>query len=326
MKKVPTSGVKAHPDGNDYLSDVNTHNSDTNYRSDSEASVDFVASAKNLENGFKYKFRVLRQAYEDRLVNLSQIVETSCQALITEEIGTEMRKDATTLGYLPAHLSEVFSNHLNDERERYLADTLSKLNALEFQVARKNEIVDESIAKMEKMESEISRCRHRELEVDPMRQRLSELEEHFRKLEQDSKEEVVSLSRRNEELTRENHKLTFELNDVKSALDTHTTQHEIQQTDLRHNKTEYMELEKHCHRLEREVTRLSDVETANEELLGKMTKYTEEREAMKEEIGEYRLQLRQAADELMKCQSVIDEHVKNEEENKVQQLLFDIFF
>lgn len=318
MRRVPTSGVKAHPDGNDYLSDVNTHNSDTNYRSDSEASVDFVASAKNLENGFKYKFRVLRQAYEDRLVNLSQIVETSCHALITEEVGAEMRNDATTLGFLPAHLSEVFSNHLNDERERYLADTLNKLNALEFQVARKNEIVDESVAKLEKMEIEISRCRHRELEVDPMRQRLAELEEQFQKLGHDSKEEAGALTRRNEELTRENHKLISELSDLKSTLDTHSSQYEIHQSDIRNRNTEFMELEKHCHRLEREVSRLSDVESTNAELVVKVRKYSEDRDAAKEEIGEYRLQLRQAADELTKCQSVIDEHVRNEEENKVR--------
>lgn len=45
---------------------------------------------------------------------------------------------------------------------------------------------------------------------------------------------------------------------------------------------------------------------------------------LREEIAEYRQQLKQAADELNKCQITIDAHVRTEEANKV--LLHCIFF
>ena len=248
MSKIPTSGVKAHPDGNEYLSDVNTHNSDINYRSDSEVSADFVASAKTLEHGFRYKFRILRQAYEDRLVNLSQIVETSCGALISEEIGHEMRNDATTLGYLPAHLAEVFNSHLHDEREAFLAETLKRLKTLELQASRKDEIVDETLAKMEKMEAEMNACRHRELEVEPMRYRLTELEQQLHVLQRESKAEAAELTQKNEALRRENQQLSASLTEMRSVLEVHSSQKDAHQSDLLLTKNEFAEMEKHCHR------------------------------------------------------------------------------
>lgn len=228
MSKIPTSGVKAHPDGNDYLSEVNTHNSDLNYRSDSDASADFIASARTLEQGFKYKFRILRNAYEERLVNLSQIVESSFGALINEEIGSEMRNDPTTLGYLPAHLAEVFTSHLHDEREAFLADTLQKLSHLEAQAARKDEIVDETLAKMERLQAEVNESRHKELEMDPLRYRLKELE--------------TEVTRRKNE----NDHLAAELRKAQTALDSHSSQQDMHETYIKTRRSEFMDLEQHC--------------------------------------------------------------------------------
>ena len=316
-KKVPTSGVKAHPDGTEYLSDVNTHASEGNYRSDSEASVDFVTSARNIEDIFKYKYRVLRQAYEDRLSNLSNVVENTCGALMHEEIGTEMSRDATTLGYLPAHLAEVFTNHLNDEREHYLSDTLNKLKALEFQSARRNEIVDTNIVKMKNLEKEISECRHRELEVEPLRYHARDLEEQIKALKRDHKHEIDELTHRNESLTLENHKLDSDLELAQSALQNNHSEYESRVSDVKKKNNEFLELEKHCNRLERELARVGEVDALNEEFQLKLKKCVQERDVLRDEVGSYRRQLKDAADELMKCQVVIDEHVQSEEANKV---------
>ena len=44
------------------------------------------------------------------------------------------------------------------------------------------------------------------------------------------------------------------------------------------------------------------------------------RDVLRDEVGDYRHQLKQAADELSKCQLAIDAHAKNEEANKVMHL------
>ncbi len=290
-----------------YLSDVNTQNSRN--RSDSEASSDFVVSAQNLEHIFKQKYKILRQAYEDRLAGLSQVVEDTCAAVLTDEVGLEMRNDPLSVGFLPAHLAEVFTTYLQSERELYVNELILKLSSMELQLSRKNEIIETQGQKIEKLDAELSQFRHQQLEIEPARLRQIHTEETLKSVSAQSKLEIQELSSKNGILLQTNQTLEAALAEHKRSLEEKNVEINRLQTELL-NKTQLAsDLQLSRDVFDKDINSLRGVEKSYAVL---QREYT----TVQTEISEYKVRLNAAADELTRCQGVINEFMAAEKMNK----------
>lgn len=119
-----------------YLSDVPTHHSTP----PSEVSQDLVASTKILENHFKEKFLSLRNAYEQRIKQLHEVIMKLYHNISQDEVLQQMKQDPTSSLFIPTHFQELFHQHLTDEREQYLHQTLQKNYLLETEINRLKKI------------------------------------------------------------------------------------------------------------------------------------------------------------------------------------------
>ena len=75
-----------------------------------------------MEQSFKDKYEIMKRAYESRIEQLSQVIQETCQQLLSDEILANMKGDPTSQDYIPAHLQELLSSHIHGERERYIHD------------------------------------------------------------------------------------------------------------------------------------------------------------------------------------------------------------
>lgn len=136
-----------------YLSDVPTHRS----ASPSEVSQDLIVSTKALEHHFKEKYSVLRNAYEDRIKRLSEIITATCRTLLSDEIIQEMKLDKVSSVFVLSHASEIIDRHLESDRETYINELLEKISQQDIMLRKKNKdllALRESAAKVEKDQQE----------------------------------------------------------------------------------------------------------------------------------------------------------------------------
>jgi hypothetical protein len=137
-KKVESSrgeGSNSHNSGaftmsDGYLSDVPTHHSNAG----SEVSQDLIASTKMLENHFKERYQMLRNAYEQRIKQLTGVVQNMCSSFYNDELLQQLKSDRTSAFFIPSHLNEIVENHLHSEREKYVQELLQKNSTLEAEL------------------------------------------------------------------------------------------------------------------------------------------------------------------------------------------------
>ena len=113
-----------------YISDVPTHHSNAA----SEISQDLIASTKVLESHFKEKYQILRKAYEQRIKQLSDVIQNMCSAFYADELLQQMKNDKTSALFIPSHLNEVIDHHLQSEREKYVQELLLRTSSLELEL------------------------------------------------------------------------------------------------------------------------------------------------------------------------------------------------
>ena len=73
----------------------------------------------------------LREAYNNRLSELSATVEELCSELLSDEVIAQMRIDSTTKAFLPAHLSEIIDLHLRNEKENTISNLMMQNSYLQ---------------------------------------------------------------------------------------------------------------------------------------------------------------------------------------------------
>lgn len=195
------TGQSEQFDGGDgYLSDVPTQASNV---PSEDASHDLIFSARMLEQSFKDRYRVLRAAYEQRIRQLSDVIQDACAALFSDELLNEMKSDKTTSAFIPAHLSELLDRHLQSERERYIHQILTHMSIVDVDLAKAKEKSTAQQQRISKLEAEVARGRRVELSMEPLKEKLSTAERELEEIKlnnEDLRQTIGDLRHINTEL------------------------------------------------------------------------------------------------------------------------------
>lgn len=188
--------VASHDANDGYISDVPSQAS----FAQSDVSNDLIVSTKVLEKHFKDKYNALKQAYEQRIRQLSDVVHETCNNLITDEILMEMKNDKTSSAFIPAHLSEVINSHLESERERFIHSIVTKVASLELDLSKSAATNKSLTQKISHLEKELVKGRQCEQELPPLKEKLKNLEHQYRDLISQTDKEISDLKSRNADL------------------------------------------------------------------------------------------------------------------------------
>jgi chromosome segregation ATPase len=123
-------------------------------------------------------------------------------------------------------------NHLNDEREEYLQQTLTKLNTLEQDYHKSQELISVQKSRITDLEESLASLPTPEPNIDqsavvePLQQKLKELEEQFEILNKtsesemyESSEKILQLQAMEEEHRRQEDNLSMQLDKAYELLD-----------------------------------------------------------------------------------------------------------
>lgn len=206
------------------------HDDDAGYYSDvapsnmSDASNDLVASQRALEQTFKDRYSVLRSAYEARIKALQEVISECCAGLFSDELLHEMKQDRTSSAFIPAHISELLSTHLEGERERYLHQVVQHLSSVETELARSREKTAQQGNRIARLEEACAQGRRAELEVEPLKRQLAALQETSAESERHSREALSRLEEAHAALQADHADLLQEHQEACSQLDSRTAQ------------------------------------------------------------------------------------------------------
>ncbi len=179
-----------------YLSDVPSQASNA----PSEISQDLVASTKVLEKHFKDKYKVLRSAYEQRIKQLSEVVQETCANLFSDELLNEMKNDKTSSAFIPAHLSEIIDRHMESEREKFIHQAVTKLASLELELGKTVDANSSLKHKISLMEKDVVKGKKAEMTIPPLREKLNNIENQYKEYLKRTENEMIQLKNDNARL------------------------------------------------------------------------------------------------------------------------------
>ena len=199
--------------GDGYISDVQSQHS-----APSEFSEEFYSSTKMLEQHFKDKYKVLRDTYEQRVLQLSDVVTRTCEHLLGDEVLLEMRSDKASSAFIPAHLSEVIHRHLEHEREQFIHKLVTQLSTVKVDLLQCQETLLTRDKTVTDMEADVTRGKRAEAAHDAAQRKLADakrqLEELASRYEGDTKAMkamVADLTERDREAREEAQRLKKDL-------------------------------------------------------------------------------------------------------------------
>ena len=83
---------------------------------ESKASVEdyatVYASAQTkeaLDATYQDKYNLMKSAYEQRITQLSEVIQDTCMSICNDELLNSMKLDNTSSAFMPAHISEILS-------------------------------------------------------------------------------------------------------------------------------------------------------------------------------------------------------------------------
>jgi chromosome segregation ATPase len=201
--------------GDGYLSDVQTQHS----QAPSELSRDLVASAKILESTFMDKYRILKSAYEKRITQLSNTIQDSCTQLLNDEIMKEMLLDPTSSAFIPIHITEMYANFLESDRESYIHLILEQLSSAMTKSKHCESSLQSQTERLVFLETELSNARKSDMLIEPVKDKLRHLEADFAAFTMKSQNEIDRLRAENESLEKAERKMKKTLESTQSKLE-----------------------------------------------------------------------------------------------------------
>ena len=158
------------PSDSGYLSDVQSQQSNH----PSEVSEDFYSSTKMLEQHFRDKYKYLKEIYEQRVLQLSEVINHTCEQFLTDEILVEMRTDKASSSFIPSHLGEIMHKHLEHDREAFIHKLVTQLSSMKVELLQCQEAVLQRNKTIATMEADVIRGRKMEAAHESVSRRLTD--------------------------------------------------------------------------------------------------------------------------------------------------------
>ena len=295
-----TAGFSSSENGDGYLSDVQTLNSNN----PSEVSQDFHSSARLLEQVFNDKCNFIRDFYDQRSRQLSAVVNKLCEELVSDEVLQEMRSDRTSSAFIPAHLGEVINRHLEDNREQFihrlisqLSDARSGLSKCKDQEAQRNKYIDS-------LEPEIIRGRKALSGMDSLQRQLTDLKRQYDQLQQYSQEKIRKLKVTNDQLNQRDTQSREQFQKLLVDLSVKSQAVESLQKDVEEKTRDSCFMESSYDR------------AVNDEVSMRVSAISTEKKELSVTLGELKSELRVKSDQLVRSQELLK--IKEEENNKMK--------
>ena len=293
-----TTGFHGSENGDGYLSDVQTLNSNN----PSEVSQDFHSSARLLEQLFNDKCNFIRDSYDQRSRQLSDVVNKLCEELVSDEVLQEMKSDRTSSAYIPAHLGEVINRHLEDNREQFihrlitqLSEARSGLVKLKDQAIQRNRFIDS-------LEPEIVRGKKALNGMDGLQRQLTDMKRQYDNLQHHSQEKIRKLKMMNDQLSQKDNQLREQVQKLQVDLSLKSQAVESLQKDVDEKTRDSCFMESSYDR------------AVNDEVSMRILSISTEKMELSVQLGELKSELKVKSDQLVRSQDVLK--LKEEEENK----------
>lgn len=295
-----TAGFSSSDNGDGYLSDVQTLNSNN----PSEVSQDFHSSARLLEQVFNDKCNFIRDSYDQRSRQLSAVVNKLCEELVSDEVLQEMRSDRTSSAFIPAHLGEVINRHLEDNREQFihrlisqLSDARSGLSKCKDQEIQRNRYIDS-------LEPEIIRGKKALIGMDSLQRQLTDLKRQYDHLQQYSQEKIRKLKVSNDQLNQRDSQSREQLQKLLMDLSIKSQAVESLQKDVEEKTRDSNFMESSYDR------------AVNDEVSMRILAISTDNKDLSVILGELKSELRVKSDQLVRSQDLLK--IKDEENNKMK--------
>lgn len=304
-------------DGSDgYISDVPGNNDYAH----SDVSNDFVESSRTLERHFQDKYKMLRHAYEDRILKLTSVVEETCSKLFSDELLNELKQDKTSAAFIPAHLSEVISNQLHSERERHMHQMFEKVGVLEVENGKSNKLIVALKKQLAASDRELTEAKRAGASCAPLTQNMQSMEKNFREYVESSSEETAVLQATIEKLRANEKQLSNKLEIVKFELSERNKAYETMKHQLQAKNRDIDTLEQSFEQSSRELAMIEGMEKQEQVLKKEMKEQlrtlTEQKHALSEENQQLRVKMQYASDELDRCHLIAQQKEADEAANK----------
>ena len=170
------------------------------------------------EKSFKDRYEIMKRAYESRIEQLSQVIQETCQQLVSDEVLANMKGDPTSQDYIPAHLQELLSTHVHSERERYIHDLVTRVASLESSGKQSADKVQVQERKIRHLESDVSKGRKAEVALDALFNKFGELERKHEELIHNSANLENQMTARIEQLEKEKGGLLVNIDNLNNAV------------------------------------------------------------------------------------------------------------
>ena len=151
------------------------------------------ASHRVLENQFQDRFNSMKHHYEQRISQLSGVIQETCMSLVSDELLQSMRNDATSSAFMPAHISEILNVHIEAEREKYIHTMVENVSVLEATNRTMTSKLEKQHKRISHLESENRSGRQAESHNEALEEKVSSLEAQCAELAQRTSSEAAEL-------------------------------------------------------------------------------------------------------------------------------------
>jgi hypothetical protein len=266
------------------------------------------------------RYNLLKQAYEERIEQLSQVVHNTCAKLLSDEVFIELKGDRTSAAFVPSHLSEVISASLHGEREEYIHELLQKINTYENDKHITNTMVaslkDQNVGLLARLaisERSIS-------SLSPAADTLQQAQLRHADYEKETRQTLITLQQEVDAWRLRERQLVNKLEISQQELEDKAQLCNHLHSQLVARERDLGTLEQSFDEASRALALVESMEMQEQmhkdELKELVTALTDERNALHDENQQLRAKMQYACDELDRCHAVVAQKDADEVSNK----------
>jgi predicted nucleic acid-binding Zn-ribbon protein len=278
----------------------------------------------------KEKIDSMKYHYEQRISQLSEVIQDTCMSICSDELLQSMKLDATSSAFVPAHISEILNVHIDAERERYIHSIVENVSNLEASNRSMSSKLDKQSKKITMLESDNYNGKQAEANIAAAEEKSQNLKDQFTELTEKRATETAELRSSINNLEREKDAITLESGHFQRELSSHKD--EINR--LRKTSDQYAidvrNLETKLDQSHRDMSIIQSVDLQEQqikhELKSQLQVIVEERDSLVAEMGDLQSKLRYTEVEVNRLQRVEHEQTiqLQESRNKQQQLMIQV--
>ena len=278
------------------------------YGSDNSHQGFEVSSQDLLKRQFADTYDAMKAHYEQRIAQLSEVIQDTCMALCSDELLASMKLDTTSSAFMPAHISEILTTHVDAERERYLHELILNTSTLEAKNRTLLDRTEKQNIKITHLEADNHVGRKAITQIEVLTEKSRQLELQYKQIAEARSNEAEQYKSRIAALERERDSLETKNLLADRVLEERASDIERLRRQCESQATEVRQLENTVEQSTRDLAVIESVDAQEQQLKAELKEQLRqmagERESLTAEIGDVRAQLRFAEAEVGRLEAV----------------------